>query len=239
MSDRGLGKSMNEGVVSPTPTPLTDALYEESEMSGVKIERLWNHARKLEAQALESNKGWAQRWWEANRLLGEALKEIDAIRAQPARPWRIEFEETSESGESLYSIWKGPGHAQLIATSLLKADADRIMACIGACEGVSTLDLVTVGIGMHGLNIAIAERDRARAARDMQEKSKINAEEDAKQAHHDKKILSAWCYDLRAALKMLLPLAESYLKDAPSSPDNAKLETARGALAKTHHLEAL
>jgi hypothetical protein len=32
------------------------------------------------------------------------------------------------------------------------------------------------------------------------------------------------------ALKMILPLAESYLKSAPSHPDNAKLETARAAI---------
>lgn len=33
------------------------------------------------------------------------------------------------------------------------------------------------------------------------------------------------------ALLMVLPLAEEYLKSAPSHPDNAKLETARAALS--------
>lgn len=34
------------------------------------------------------------------------------------------------------------------------------------------------------------------------------------------------------ALAMILPLAEDYLRSAPGHPDNAKLEDARGALAK-------
>ena len=41
---------------------------------------------------------------------------------------------------------------------------------------------------------------------------------------------------LRAALKDVLPLAEQYLWDAPSHPDNAKIETVR-TLA-THDTES-
>lgn len=37
--------------------------------------------------------------------------------------------------------------------------------------------------------------------------------------------------ELLAACKMLLPMAESYLRSAPSHPDNAKLEDARAAIA--------
>lgn len=37
---------------------------------------------------------------------------------------------------------------------------------------------------------------------------------------------------LVGALDMVLPLAEAYLKSAPTHPDNAKLETARLALAE-------
>lgn len=36
---------------------------------------------------------------------------------------------------------------------------------------------------------------------------------------------------LSQAIRWLLPLAESYLKDAPSHPDHAKLESVRGLLA--------
>lgn len=39
---------------------------------------------------------------------------------------------------------------------------------------------------------------------------------------------------LLEALKMILPLAEAYLRAAPGDPDNAKLETARAAI---HHAE--
>ena len=38
--------------------------------------------------------------------------------------------------------------------------------------------------------------------------------------------------DLLAALELVLPLAEEYLKKAQGHPDNAKLETARGAIVK-------
>lgn len=38
--------------------------------------------------------------------------------------------------------------------------------------------------------------------------------------------------DLLAALRTILPLAESYLKGAPGHSDNAKLEDARAALVK-------
>jgi hypothetical protein len=38
--------------------------------------------------------------------------------------------------------------------------------------------------------------------------------------------------DLLNALELVLPLAERYLSSAPSHPDNAKLETARGAITK-------
>jgi hypothetical protein len=38
--------------------------------------------------------------------------------------------------------------------------------------------------------------------------------------------------DLLAALKLILPIAESYLKKAPGHPDNGKLADARDAIAK-------
>lgn len=38
--------------------------------------------------------------------------------------------------------------------------------------------------------------------------------------------------ELLSALSMVLPLAEAYLRKAPDHPDNAKLETARAAIAK-------
>lgn len=38
--------------------------------------------------------------------------------------------------------------------------------------------------------------------------------------------------DLLESLRLVLPLAERYLKSAPTHPDNAKLETARAALVK-------
>ena len=38
--------------------------------------------------------------------------------------------------------------------------------------------------------------------------------------------------DLISALGKLLPLAEAYLRSAPTHPDNAKLEDARAVLAK-------
>lgn len=38
---------------------------------------------------------------------------------------------------------------------------------------------------------------------------------------------------LRDALESILPLAEDFLCSAPSHPDNAKLESARAALAAT------
>lgn len=37
---------------------------------------------------------------------------------------------------------------------------------------------------------------------------------------------------LASALRDVLPLAEAYLKNAPTDPDNAKLETARGEIRK-------
>lgn len=40
----------------------------------------------------------------------------------------------------------------------------------------------------------------------------------------------------QAAIAMILPLAEGYLKQAPTHPDNAKLETARGVLAAAEAL---
>lgn len=41
------------------------------------------------------------------------------------------------------------------------------------------------------------------------------------------------CHDeLLAALKDILPMAEAYLKSAPSHPDHSKLETARAAISK-------
>lgn len=45
-------------------------------------------------------------------------------------------------------------------------------------------------------------------------------------------------FELTDSLAMILPLAEAYLQSAPSHPDNAKLETARGALADARHLTA-
>jgi hypothetical protein len=38
--------------------------------------------------------------------------------------------------------------------------------------------------------------------------------------------------ELRSALAALLPLAEAYLRSAPTHPDNAKLEDARALLAR-------
>jgi len=44
---------------------------------------------------------------------------------------------------------------------------------------------------------------------------------------------------LRGALADLLPLAEQYLWNAPSHPDNAKLETARDLLRQAPSLIAI
>ena len=42
--------------------------------------------------------------------------------------------------------------------------------------------------------------------------------------------------ELCEALVMVLPLAEDYLKKAPTHPDHAKLETAYAAIKKAHGL---
>jgi hypothetical protein len=55
-------------------------------------------------------------------------------------------------------------------------------------------------------------------------------------ADHDHTIadarLIAAAPDLLIALRMILPLAEAYMKGAPTHADNAKLEDARAALVK-------
>jgi hypothetical protein len=67
---------------APTPTPVTDALYAHSYLQGIAIEELWNHARRLEAQALESNTEWARRW---SGLMSDRKRLVEALRRITSR----------------------------------------------------------------------------------------------------------------------------------------------------------
>lgn len=86
----------------------------------------------------------------------------------------------------------------------------------------------TSGLARHFREASGAGRKRMRtkmATRDESERiDKYNAAVMELKQDHNK---------LRDALEQILPLATDFLSSAPSHPDNAKLETARAALATT------
>jgi hypothetical protein len=59
-------------------------------------------------------------------------------------------------------------------------------------------------------------------------------------SHHSSESPCPYCWPSQSdyvptpleALKLILPLAEAYLAQAPSHPDHAKLESARAAIAQ-------
>ena len=131
----------------------------------------------------------------------------------------------------------------------LAAEIDPLLAALRAERDQLQLAVDSVRFELHGLEQArvrdngylIAERDQARAERDTLQQ-KLDMLKDmpptvaagllmALDRQHT--ALRGEADALRAALRDILPLAEDYLKKAPSHPDNAKLETARALAARS------